>query len=506
MLFRIVSVVLFGVCAGQASRLEVSGTIAANTTWSADTIAVTAEVQVETSAVLTIAPGTYVEFQGHYKLIVRGGLIAAGAANDTITFTARPGYDWYGIEFTSPNFRDSSRLAYCRLQNGRADGSANNDRCGGAVRIINYRMVEIDHALITHNLALYDGGGIYGSGQYLLLLTNSEISDNAAYERGGGVCASGGDFIVQAARISGNTALYGGGIYCAGFGGAIRNTVIANNTVSGASAYGGGIYCYNNNPVITNVTIAGNAAVASYNGWGGGIYCNSAQPLLTNTILWGNTATHYGRQVYLFDTNADPGFYYCLVQGNTAAFGGTGAGANYYGAYENCLDTDPLFVHVGSQNYMLQPVSSCLNAGTPDTAGLALPAIDLAGNPRIYDGNEDRIDMGAYEYQGDLSVPVHSASDGKRLYGTGAARSFVVSRPCPGSNVTFRLQAPSGADIAAVAIFDLSGRKAANVWTGSLHAGTHTFVWDNREVPAGSYVARVRVDDRMESVRFVLMR
>ncbi|MBS3742479.1 MAG: T9SS type A sorting domain-containing protein [Candidatus Cloacimonetes bacterium] len=40
--------------------------------------------------------------------------------------------------------------------------------------------------------------------------------------------------------------------------------------------------------------------------------------------------------------------------------------------------------------------SPCIDAGTPDTTGLNLPATDLAGNPRIYNG---RVDIGAYEYK-----------------------------------------------------------------------------------------------------------
>ncbi len=39
--------------------------------------------------------------------------------------------------------------------------------------------------------------------------------------------------------------------------------------------------------------------------------------------------------------------------------------------------------------------SPCVNAGTPDTLGMNLPALDITGNPRVWG---DIIDMGAHEY------------------------------------------------------------------------------------------------------------
>jgi hypothetical protein len=52
-------------------------------------------------------------------------------------------------------------------------------------------------------------------------------------------------------------------------------------------------------------------------------------------------------------------------------------------------------------SYQLSSISPCVNAGTPDTSGLNLPPMDLAGNYRIWDG---RVDMGCYEYGSDPYV------------------------------------------------------------------------------------------------------
>ncbi|MCD6329099.1 MAG: T9SS type A sorting domain-containing protein [Candidatus Cloacimonetes bacterium] len=45
----------------------------------------------------------------------------------------------------------------------------------------------------------------------------------------------------------------------------------------------------------------------------------------------------------------------------------------------------------------MSSTSPCIDAGTPDTTGLHLPWLDVAGNPRVYGG---RIDMGGLEWQG----------------------------------------------------------------------------------------------------------
>ncbi|MBC8526775.1 MAG: T9SS type A sorting domain-containing protein [Candidatus Cloacimonetes bacterium] len=61
------------------------------------------------------------------------------------------------------------------------------------------------------------------------------------------------------------------------------------------------------------------------------------------------------------------------------------------------MDSIPQFVGGDPFSYELTEGSPCIDAGTPDTTGLNLPPTDLAGYPRIYNG---RIDIGAYEYQG----------------------------------------------------------------------------------------------------------
>ena len=60
---------------------------------------------------------------------------------------------------------------------------------------------------------------------------------------------------------------------------------------------------------------------------------------------------------------------------------------------------DPLFVNAAADNYRIQRLSPCKNAGRNGTWGAA--ALDLDGNPRIYRfGHKNGIvDLGCYEDQ-----------------------------------------------------------------------------------------------------------
>jgi hypothetical protein len=89
------------------------------------------EITIPDGLTLTIEPGVLVEFQGHYKFIVEGRLLAVGTETDTIVFTINDttGFSipdtslggWHGIRFnwTSPA-NDSSKIIYCKLQYGKA--------------------------------------------------------------------------------------------------------------------------------------------------------------------------------------------------------------------------------------------------------------------------------------------------------------------------------------------------------------------------------------------------
>jgi len=102
---------------------------------------------------------------------------------------------------------------------------------------------------------------------------------------------------------------------------------------------------------------------------------------------------------------------YCNIEGGIDAIDTNNNGIIYWG--EGNIDEDPLFVGGDPFSYELTKYSLCIDAGTPDTTGLHLPATDLAGNPRIFNG---RIDIGAYECQDTFGVDIPDTSFIHNLY------------------------------------------------------------------------------------------
>ena len=117
----------------------------------------------------------------------------------------------------------------------------------------------------------------------------------------------------------------------------------------------------------------------------------------SNNIMWDDTPY----EIFLWDVS-DYGIISTLnLQYNDIRNGVDGVwnqnNANIVNWLEGNINEDPQFTGTGDFPYYLSSTSPCIDAGTPDTTGLHLPWLDVAGNPRVYGG---RIDMGALEWQG----------------------------------------------------------------------------------------------------------
>lgn len=405
---------------------SVCGDITENTIWDLDTVRVKCDINILEDASLTIAEGTYVEFTGPCKINVYGTLIAEGTKTDSITFTssdtssANYSNYWRGVLFHHRvNASDSSILKYCKLQYGRnmvieTDNvlvshckfehlSASN---GGAIQIFVASPV-IEYCTFANNRANYTGGAIsylHDADDYWFETKTPQITHNEFYNNHAG---SGGAIYVSINCegnisyniIHHNTASYGAAIrfYETNWRDPIicTNNLIYKNT---ASYQGGALHFYNSKGVFINNTIVSNTANT-----GGAIYLSYLyDPIFYNDIIYNNVASESGQQIYIYDDNSDPSFINCNIEGGTDSIKGFGSGNDYTGLYNNNIDYNPWFVNEESDNYRLTDSSVCINTATINMLyGELMPDKDLDGNVRVYPGEDIKVDIGAYEFQGD---------------------------------------------------------------------------------------------------------
>jgi hypothetical protein len=417
-LWLIVALQLSLTVALHATRVDKSGTIAVNESWTVDTVNVTGDILVDSGVTLTIAPGTKVICQGHYRINVQGRLRAIGTVTDTILFTAaNTTTGWYGIRFDSiAAANDSSKLEYCRIQYGLANGSG-IEGYGGGVFVRSWSKLVIVHCRICNNSAATGGGLAIQLCSPAVL--NNVICDNQStaptFSFGGGIFCNAANPLIMNNIICNNTSSReGGGISCesaspriinnimygnqaGNTGGAIRvyqspPDIIGNLMYGNRAAKGAGVHVAYTGVSIINNTIVNNAA-----GTSGGALCAEAYGSFTvrGSILWGNTAAGLG-------ADQRPQIYTQSGMGSAVAYH---SDIQNYAAGNWNISLDPLLADTLNRDFRLQDNSPCINRGPEDTAGLQLPQIDLAGLARVI-GN--RVDMGAYE----------SAAQKSPLFGT----------------------------------------------------------------------------------------
>ncbi|MFA6469388.1 MAG: right-handed parallel beta-helix repeat-containing protein [Bacteroidota bacterium] len=249
----------------------VSGAITSDTTWTGTVIA--DSVYIPSDRILTIQPGTTVEFTAGAMLVVAGKIVADGTSGSVITFTSNSGVpatgDWNGIEL-QPSAQITSVIDYCIIE--YAGGGSN-----AASLFYKTGTPKID---VTNSIIRYSSSNGINPRSSSPRIANTLLRENAGY----GIFADLSlNFTVDSCTISNNAA---GGIMIGvnSTASILRSAVDSNGTgifISSSAA-----------PVITHNNIRHNTIGIQFTLVGG------SQPTITqdtimDNISWGllNTGT-----------------------------------------------------------------------------------------------------------------------------------------------------------------------------------------------------------------------
>lgn len=321
-------------------------------------------------------------------------------------------------------------MSNCILTQNTAAGA------GGAIVIFNSSNPVLEHCSITDNQSNGSGGGIYinSSGP---LFKNCIISGNEGAIGGSNLYSGGGVSVKLGSNTEFENCIFkdnlshreGGGI--ASFSeNEIINCLFQENY---AMLRGGGAFLSSGNLIVshlTNCTFSDNESPQ-----GTALATHNHDGVLRNCILWHSNPSNPTSLIYLdsnFGLNVMNAGYSDIQNGEDGIE--TSGTADYIWSQGN-INLDPKFL---PDTCDLSWQSPCIEAGTPDTTGLSLPELDLAGNPRLVN---TRVDMGAYEYQ--LPVGVQSAKfkiqSGVRVFPNPAGDYVCIDFDCQISSARFRI-------------------------------------------------------------------
>jgi len=394
-----------------------------------------------------VAPGTYTEnlkFMGKAITVksAKGAavtIIDGGGVAPVVTFDV--------------NEPSTSTLSGFTLQHGISTTSSLY--MGGGV-FVYFASPTIENNVIQNNLSCGGGGiGVY-YGSPVILKNTVKSNSQSGCSGGDGAIKVVGDGSAQIIgnTIRNNSSNFGncGGISLVGAGSpTILNNIIYSNVVTGLSpaSVGGGICIWNisgADAVIAQNLIYGNTA-----GQGSGIYAfvpSGARPVFVNNTIVGSLTSPQGSAVYISGYSDQAQFFNNLLIGargtnavycdnqydqTPPAFAGndvyspTGTGLQGTCSGESNLNgnisANPIFVN-GDHLRGNSPAIDVGNNLAPN-----LPSTDLAGNPRITNGNGGLmpvVDMGAYEFVPVVLAP-KSLSFGRHPLGNTTSKTVTVT-------------------------------------------------------------------------------
>ena len=395
MLFSL-AVLLFLQAAAGATEIE-AGPVSGSWEVAGNPYNINGEIEIPVDSTLSVGPGVEIIFQGHYQLVVRGLLEANGSVEDPILFDAADSETgWRGIRFL--NAQDSSHLAHCTIQHGRATGSdaTDPDGWGGGI-LIDASNPLLTSCLIQNNWAQYFSGGICITNLSNPTLTDCMISNNISAGDGGGAGVRDDSApLFSDCTIQNNNGGLGAGIIFWSAQGQLLNCNIFNNVSTTA---GGGLYIDNSSPLLNGCNVVGNSAAPGSNGGGFWIGSNAA-PLISDCYILSNQAGANGGAMRICQSS-DPVVSDCIIRYNEALHG-AGVSVSYCPRplVTGCLINDNLAGGAGGGVYI------------GEAAGIELSFCEITSNTAQLSGGGIECNTGTNPWVLNCTVEANIAVDG----------------------------------------------------------------------------------------------
>ena len=312
--------------------------------------------------------------------------------------TLRGGSIFHGNSASNGGALSFKSIEECSIAG--CDFISNTSTIFGGVLHLTDTVLAIEGSLFSSNSAGSSGGSLYmfrTAADTIVSASRTIFSGNTTLDSdsgGGGAvnCVSGELNIRRCLFDNNSTARIGGGLFIgSNIEATVTDSVFSNNRATGAG-WGGAIMLWAGaGHNLINLSFYGNLAVQ-----GGAVYTNTASHLIINSVFYGNSASSYGNNILMDDSDTlvpvrcffDNGLY---VNG--------GGAIDSSGSIVNTTDVPFVSVDSGSP-YYLYPAEIIRDEGTSDAgnlpSGFVIPSTDMAGNSRIRGSG---IDIGAYEWQ-----------------------------------------------------------------------------------------------------------
>jgi len=307
----------------------------------------------------------------------------------------------------------------------------------------------------------------------------------------------------------------------------MSNVLIINNTISNPSWVSSPIYIQNRyQPVqINNCTIANNSSP--------GFVCRILAGADLRNVIFHNpgSGSELGLMNYL--SVNDTAYPVSIKNSLFRTASPPSSRPELVTLTDNLMSSDPVFLGTVDTNlsvdqpeyYQLSSLSPCIDSGTPDTTGLNLPQMDLAGNWRIWN---DRIDMGCYEYGSEpvgIDDPALAPSP-ERISISAYPNPLFNTSKAAGVFIEFTLPGKPAAE-PVLDIYNVRGQKVKTMQLSESYnslvqkAGLsgdvkqngefYSTVWNgkddrNRPLASGTYIVKVRADRMLATIKITIIK